>query len=557
MRLWRLLQDFGVRQVALCPGSRNSPLLMTASPATGLTFTPHWDERGAAFWALGAAKAEGRPAAVCVTSGTAVAELYAAVVEAHQDGTPLIALTADRPAEMVGRGANQTIDQTRMFGAFAAFIDLRPPEEDPRDTDLDLLAKLLQTQCGPVQINQRFREPLTAPGAPLAFAPTQEDPGIRAPRRSRDRSLEKALGEELAAHARRRGDAAPLLLIGELRDPAEKAAAAALARVWQGPVHVDLLACRAELKDFGSLDRLLQNAGWRGRFRPRQMIHLGGRYLSKILDTAMAGLPLERLHLSSVPRPEPLDSLGLGGRAFILPWADLVQEAAEGAAEDAPSPWRNASAEVWKYAKRFHKTRPFREGSVPFWLREALPPKSLFLVGNSMAVRDHAAWFWNLGAEVDVMGFRGASGIDGQLAEALGAARALRRGAVAVLGDLTALHDQSSLALLAGHPHPFACVIINNQGGGIFHHLGVAETEGPFEAHVACAHPWTFEKLAAAFDLVYAEPADGPSLKTAVERVFEKKTRALIEVKTDRGQSVEEAKFLAAAVDRFLTERGG
>src|SRR5215510_8660436 len=207
----------GLRDVCIAPGSRSAPLAMAFARNPLLRVLMHLDERSAAFFALGMVKATERPVAILCTSGTAAAEFHPAVIEAHHSQTPLLVLTADRPPELRDVGANQAIDQARLYGSAARwFFDPGVPDSEPgapsrwRRLAARALAEAAGPPAGPVHINLPFREPLTPlPGEPPRAAQPDEAPlAVRRGHRLPDSGLAAGLADRLRS-ARR-----PLLVAG-------------------------------------------------------------------------------------------------------------------------------------------------------------------------------------------------------------------------------------------------------------------------------------------------------------------------------------------------------
>ncbi len=526
----------GLCEVVLAPGSRSAPLAIAVHERSGagrpLRLHVRIDERAAAFLALGLAKASGRPAAVLCTSGTAAASFHPAVIEADESGVPLLLLTADRPPELRGTGANQTIDQLRLYGgAVRWFTDAGVPEARP-----GMNAYWRSLACrgwaaasgaaggfpGPVQVNIPLRDPLV-PGLPDAAAgdgwPESLDgrPG----------------GAAWTRPARDSGPSAP----GTLELPWT---AQGVVLAGDGAVEPATLAA------------LAGQAGWPVLAEPSSGARRGGAAL-----TAYQYL-LDDPEFTAAHRPDLVISAGRpglsrgqlgflrqaaarGARHVVLAqgpgrWADPARTATDLAARvrlrDVPPPgppdgpatawlrgWQQADAAVRGALDALLDAGPeLTEPRLARDLAAALPDGALLWAASSLPIRDldrHMA----PRAGLRVLASRGASGIDGLVSAATGAALAHQAAgggpAVALLGDLAVLHDAPGLFAGPGEPRPdLVIVVASNDGGGIFSTLEPAAFPGSFERVFGTPHGARLSQLAAAAGLPYLglrEPAELPA----------------------------------------------
>jgi 2-succinyl-5-enolpyruvyl-6-hydroxy-3-cyclohexene-1-carboxylate synthase len=477
----------GVEHVVLSPGSRSTPLALAANRHPGLTLHVVLDERVAGFTALGLARATARPVALVCTSGTAATNYHPALAEASTWGVPLVALTADRPPRLRGLGAAQTIDQVRLFGPTTSFVEL--PVPDPAalaavGSRVALaLAEALTGRRGPVHLNVPFDEPL----APSRDALADWKPGGRsAPRVWPGRTAPDA--EAIAAlRARLAAAERPLIVAGP---GAGDAGAARPVLEWATTAQVPVVA------DVGS--------GLRGRaqpegpvlthadlfvrppvpeaLRPDLLVLLGRMATSKAVATWCASLRAPTVAVwpdASGRDPDALaDTVVVGdvGVAF----------ASLGAAASAP---RSASwLEAWR-AREAAAARAIAEGPEPVPPEAAatraaiaaLPTRGGLVLSNSLPIR-HADTYAGLGPDGGrVLVLRGANGIDGVTAVAQGAARAWGVPTLLVTGDLAFLHDVGALVAARDITTPLVVLVLDNDGGAIFHHLPIAETAPDFE----------------------------------------------------------------------------
>jgi 2-succinyl-5-enolpyruvyl-6-hydroxy-3-cyclohexene-1-carboxylate synthase len=460
-------------EVVLAPGSRNSPLsfaLHAADSADRLRLHVRIDERTAGFLALGLAKASERPVAVVTTSGTAAANLHPAVLEAAHSGIPLIVITADRPAELRGAGANQTTDQVKLYGgAVRYFADV--PAAEQRGGQVAywrnvvarsvVAARGVRTDHpGPVHLNLAFREPLVPDADGSWHEPLDAPAGHTA--------------------ARRVSEVAPLVL--DL-----------------GPRTV-VVAGDASAAEGFKAHSLAESAGWPLLAEPSSQARSGPNAIGPYrLLVASLGQRIERVVVFGHPTlSRPIRRLL--GRAdvevvVVSPygeWPDpgrqarVVVPAVTCYRTDDPTwlrDWLDAGAAATAALDKVLDAEPAMTGlTVARELAQTIPSPSLLYAGSSNPIRDLdlAAAPW-LDADVQVLANRGLSGIDGTVSASVGAALAKPgRPAYALVGDLTFLHDANGLLIGRSEPRPDLCiVVVNDDGGGIF---GLLEQGAPEHA---------------------------------------------------------------------------
>ena len=502
----------GVTDACLAPGSRSAPLALALAEHPGIRVHVHLDERSAAFFALGAAKRSGRPVVVVCTSGTAAANLHPAVLEGDHARTPLLVLTADRPPELRGAGANQATDQLKLYGsAVRWFCEVGVPSEDPaagrywRSLASRAWAEATGPPAGPVHLNLALAEPLVPLDPSLAGEPAEGRPG-GVPWTATPAGVRAAAPEDVATLAEAvRGSPRGLLVAGWGAD-LDPAAGDAFAAAGGWPVLADPLSgARRGPAAVSAYDGLLRAPRFAAGHRPDLVVRVGAAPTSKALTGWLD---------PSVP--QVLVDPGAGwldpGRSARLrltadPSALLAATAAilEG---DRPrpgtaSPW----LEEWLEADRLAReaidgllddwTEPF-EGRVARDLVAWVPDGGTLVVGSSMPVRDVDA-FARPRDGLRLVANRGLSGIDGFVATALGVAAAGEEPVAALCGDLTLLHDASSLLGAAGRPRGAVLVVCDNDGGGIFSFLPQARLPGElFEPLFGTPHGLDLAALAAA-----------------------------------------------------------
>lgn len=558
----------GVGLFVLAPGSRSTPLVTAIAAHPKARHRIHFDERGTAFFALGYARATGRPAAWITTSGTAVANGLPAAVEASVDGIPLLLLTADRPPELRETGANQTIDQVRLFGDYVRWqFDLPAPTPDVRPeavlTTVDqAVYRARRPPAGPVHLNCMFREPLAPdPGGrsyPDDLRSLAAWRGRNAPYTRYAASAPAVPGWEVEAiWEELSGIERGLVVAGRLPASVQHGAVLRLAERLGWPLLPDVGSGLRLGKAASSrvsvpfYDVALASEQFVAARPPEAVLHVGGRSTSKRLAQF-----LERHrpdpYVVVRERPSRLDpnhqvthyveaDLGrfcealtdLANRTSGVREADVQEADVRTAAWT--SAWREASrAAEHGLARFFDGDGRLSEPGVARLVSQQLPKAHGLCLASSMPVRDMDAFAVPGSRGVPVASNRGASGIDGTVATAAGFAEGLGRPVTLVIGDLALLHDLNSLALLRHGGPPVIIVVLNNDGGGIFSFLPIAEHRGVFEPYFGTPHGLTFRAAADLFGLAYHHPVTTEAFGEAYASACAQGASALIEVTTER-----------------------
>jgi len=521
----------GVTDAVLCPGSRNAPLafaLHAADAAGRLRLHVRIDERTAGFLALGLALTSGRPVPVATTSGTAAANLLPAVLEAAHAGVPLLAITADRPAELVGTGASQTVAQVGMFGSA---VRLAPAVggtvAQTRAAVGRAVAAAVGLPPGPVHLNLPFREPLT----PDTSAEPADTPTAGAPVSATATDLTQPAVGAVAAPTAPGAAAAP-----DVAAPAGPAGAAwpvgragrpwtavATSRVVAAPLPLDPTAPTLVIAGPGAppLDVGVpvvaepSSAPWPGAVRTGPWL-LGTPSLTPA-QVVVAGRPTLHRAVARLLADPAVAVYALADERG-LPWTDVVGSVrAVGALPPLrPDPewlrrWTAADKAAQAALDEALDTGPVGM-QLARALVAALAEGTQLVLGSSNPVRDVA-----LAAAprdgVVVRSNRGVAGIDGTISTAVGAALAHDGPTVALLGDLTFLHDTTGLVIGPDEARPdLTIVVLDDRGGGIFHLLeqGAPEHAPAFERVFGTPHTVDLAALCAAMGVAhtYAEPTD-------------------------------------------------
>jgi 2-succinyl-5-enolpyruvyl-6-hydroxy-3-cyclohexene-1-carboxylate synthase len=543
----------GLTHVVLCPGSRSGALAEAAGVLErhGLVLRTAVDERSAAFFALGLARATGRAAAVVTTSGTAVANLLPAAVEADYGAIPLLLISADRPDRLKGCGANQTVNQECFLAASVRWVGqgdgagLGQMGDDAiaRLASLALAAIQAPGQApGPVHLNLPFEEPLHADGPALlavSVPPLQQAPAI--PLGAHPTASDPAPMPDL--------NQAGVVVAGPWRGlpqhlDAHVAALVRLQRRTGWPVLADgLSGLRGvpELQLVAGYDLLLDHAD-AALQPPPQLLRLGplpaSRRLQRWLQSAG---PRQWLVSEGDPRNlDPLDSpchqISCGLERWLAAWPEPCWAGRPSqAALEVAAAWSQREGALQGWLSRSLPLDRGGELSLARALGSLLPADLPLVIANSSPVRDWESFGDPAAPGRPVFGFRGASGIDGTLSIACGVAAALGR-AVLLSGDLALLHDSHGWLWQRQLGGRLTVVLINNGGGGIFEQLPIRTTPEQaldFDRLFAMPQPVDHLALAAAHGVPGRRVAMGPELERQLAWALDQ-PMALLEVVTDR-----------------------
>jgi 2-succinyl-5-enolpyruvyl-6-hydroxy-3-cyclohexene-1-carboxylate synthase len=558
----------GLRLAVISPGSRSTPLAVALWRQPEIEVSVIVDERSAGFFALGAAQASGEPVALLCTSGTALVNYHPAVVEADESAIPLLVLSADRPPELRGIGAGQTIDQIKSFGTSVRwFSEVGTHDADDsgllhyRSVACRALAKARgEVRPGPVHLNLPWREPL-AP-VPVEGAVTATDPLALKGRGERPLTaatrIEQApsnfLLDEAAGHIR--GARSGVIVAGRQLDPGLREPMARLAEAAEFPILADptsQLRCGSHDRSrvVAAYDLLLRDEGFAASVEPDLVLRFGEMPTSKPLRAWIAGSGAAQLIVDAKGGwNEPSNKAAAVLRADPVALAAGWAERLEGEEREEPTAWLEAEAAAQSaLSQAFEATLDLTEPALHRALGVAHQDGDLVYTSSSMPIRDQEAFLPASGTDVSFLSNRGANGIDGLISSGIGAARASGRPTTIITGDLGLLHDLGGLAALREVSTPVRIVVIDNDGGGIFHFLPqeAALPEDEFEALLGTRRGVDAARAAALFDLPHRHLQSLAELPEALAA-----GTGLIEVRTDRRANVPAHARLAAAVEERL-----
>ena len=547
------LGSAGLRDVVICPGSRSGPLAMSFARCEGIKRWVHLDERAAGYFALGMAKGGRGAIAIVTTSGTATANLLPAIVEARLTGVPLIVITADRPPELIDWGANQTIEQTGIYGSHIKWrVDLPVPV-----SGVDLMdyasavgsrahATAVGYPSGPVHLNVPLREPL----APVVVDGKEVElssrkgilKGVKPARVLDGWDVGRGLGERV------RGVERGIIVCGPQDKPGLAEAVSGMAQSLGYPILADPLSQvrfgkhdRSHVVDY--YDLMLRDDGLWQRLEPELVIRVGAWPTSKSLGMFLSrakrakhvlvtenGWPDPNHQAADVVQADPVSFCrgvvsGVGEVSEKSGWVDR---------------WVGLSRGVGERVEMYMSgVDELFEGKVFCELLEHLPEDAILFAGNSMPVRDMDMFMASSSKAIRVMGNRGASGIDGVISTALGSGAGAGAPVVAVVGDLSFFHDLTGLMMAKHREINATIIVVNNDGGGIFSFLPQAEYGDHFEEMYGTPHGLTFGSVAELYGLEYEKVGGWREFGEAVGKGIATRGTSVVEMPGSRGRNVE------------------
>lgn len=538
------LVHHNIRMFCISPGSRSTPLTIAAAKHPLATTHVHFDERGMGFHALGYAKASGQPVVLIVTSGTAVANLLPAVMEAHYDQVPLVILTADRPPELRDTGANQTSDQVKVFQDFVRWqADLPCPDQKiPLSfigtTISQAVAHATSVPAGPVHLNCMLREPFISEDSTLQHS-TLSSRHAQTTFISGECVLKeqeyKQLAETLATYEK------GVILVSGTTPVESLEDLYHLARLLQWPIFPDILSnVRWNGAGYGVTpyyDLVLKSQKFDDSFVPDAILQIGDRFVSKkLLEWVSSKKTQMHCHVAPhIYRKDPTHSVT---HRIACEVNHFIKHFTSYLSERSPSSWFQTWEELNNLTTQalhlfFHKPQELSEPLLFHHLASVLSDSTALFLSNSMPIRNADAFFCPKNPVGPIHCNRGLSGIDGNIATASGVAQGLEKPVIAILGDLTFLHDLNSLAAAKNLPLKF--LVINNGGGSIFSFLPISKKESLLTPYFINPQNFEMKHAASLFGLTY----ENPKTLDALQEILKQNTSSLIEISTPLEQNKE------------------
>lgn len=552
-----------VRHAVISPGSRSTPLSMLMSKHPDMAVHMNIDERSAAFYALGLAKATRKPVALVCTSGTAAANYLPAVVEAHYSRVPLIVITSDRPHELREVGAPQAIDQTQLYGKYVKWsCDLALP--DGRDTSIQYIRNIskrafvtaLQSPSGPVHLNAPIQEPLV---------PIMDRDFFDRGRSGQQGSFRFDDGKMIASDSvmddlvnvvtkAKKG----IIVCGEIHNRTFRESVLALSSALQYPILADPLSQLRSCSEDGvveTYDMFLRLEKIQEELRPEVIIRFGSMPVSK---------PLTLFIKKHKGIQQIVVDGGAGwreptGMATQMVYSDeslfceQLADRMSGKKKDHGwmDKWLAVNETTKKALLSIKEDDSMNEGRIFSELQELLPAGTNLFVGNSMPIRDCDTFFHCMDKSIKIYSNRGANGIDGVVSTALGVSAA-GEPTVLVIGDLSFFHDMNGLLAARMLKRDMTIIIVNNDGGGIFSFLPQSSEKEFFEELFGTPHGLDFSHVIEMYGGRFSRVRDWQQFRHACEESLQETGLKVIEVMTERQSNVELHRKLAEKAAKEL-----
>lgn len=552
-----------VKHVVVSPGSRSTPIALLLVEHPDIKIHINVDERSAAFFALGLAKALKEPVGLLCTSGTAAANYYPAVIEAFYSRVPLIVLTADRPHELRDVGAPQAIDQIHLYGRHVKwFVEMALPESTDgmmryaRTVGARAVATAAAEPAGPVHLNFPLREPLI-PDLEKAkeYRQNKITPAVLID--SGERSLSASQIEAVATTLSQAKQG--IIVCGELPHSEMKEAIVALAEKLAFPILADPLSqLRSGSHDkaviIDAYDTFLRDETAKAAFRPEVILRFGAMPVSKplllfmkkqkqaitlVVDGGAGWREPAGLATNMIYSEEKDFCLKIADKIISSPndeWLRLWQTV-NGTTKDALASVRDESE--------------LSEGKLFALLADMMPLESTLFVGNSMPIRDLDTFFLNNGKGIKTMANRGANGIDGVVSTALGVST-VSKNTVLAIGDLSFFHDMNGLLAAKLQKQNITILLVNNDGGGIFSFLPQANEREHFETLFGTPHGLDFSHTSQLYGGKYNKVQSWGEFEKVFTESFEIQGLKIIEVPTERESNLQKHRNLWSFVSQEI-----
>ena len=545
----------GVAHAVVSPGSRSTPMAIALASNSKIALHVFHDERSASFAALGIGLQSGTPAVLLCTSGTAAAQFFAAVIEANYAHVPLLVCTADRPPELQGVGAPQTINQTNLYGTFVRqFIDVGLSDDAKsskwRTIARDAFSATVGVNRGPCHVNLPFREPLVGVAGSLPVADSHSP--VRMSADVATASERKKLSLALRAE---RG----IIIAGNGIDQPRFILELAAKLKW--PVVADPRSnCRvAPESSHGAMvsscaDVVLRHQPSAESLKPTVVLRIGDPPVSKVVNQWLAQCGAE--HIAVTQQPSLVDPDKVVTTHIVGSFNELFMEMSRGADSRSETEWIGAWKRCEKNARtaldeELSKQTQLTEPLCAVTVSEAIAAGTNLVVSSSMPVRD-LEWFAPPRDGVRVFSNRGVNGIDGVVSTAVGVALSSKSPTALLIGDIAMLHDSNGLLNLIRRDAQLKIIVIDNEGGGIFSFLPQAQAmEGDqFEQLFGTPHSVDFAALAKTHGIAFTWVSTAQELR----RELGNPASSMIGVRTDRSKNVDDHNALYSAVAAALSK---
>ncbi|WP_019154948.1 2-succinyl-5-enolpyruvyl-6-hydroxy-3-cyclohexene-1-carboxylic-acid synthase [Robertmurraya massiliosenegalensis] len=562
------LVQTGITDVVVSPGSRSTPMAMVMAEHPELQVHINVDERSAAFFALGMAKASGKAVGLLCTSGTAAANYYPAVVEAFYSRVPLVVLTADRPHELRDVGAPQAIDQIHLYGKHVKwFVEMAIPEKTEemqhyaRSVCARAAAMAMKAPAGPVHLNFPFREPLV-PNLEKEdlFRLEKREEGyvsIHHGIPSLTTDLVQRFGEQLKNFEK------GIIVCGSIEEKGFIEAIIQFADHLQFPIIADPLSQLRSGKHDGiniidTYDTFLRSEEAKAALKPELIIRFGAMPVSKALTIFLKeNKEAEQWVIDSGAgfRDPSLISTSMIYCSETAFCDDMVRFVGKKRTSSFLSQWRKMNSFTKKNLLKVREVHELSEARLFHQLSDVLPEGATLFVGNSMPIRDLDSFFHFNEKSIKIMANRGANGIDGTISTALGASTVLEP-LYLVVGDLTFFHDLNGLMAAKLYNLNLKIIVINNNGGGIFSFLPQANHPKNFERLFGTPLDLDFKHVVHMYNGSYELVSDWAHFTSSFMQNLQNNGLSVMEIMTNRDMNLKEHRdlwdFVSREISRFL-----
>ncbi len=541
----------GIENVCISPGSRNTPLTLAFAENKKIKKYIHVDERSSAFFALGLSKKTNKPVAVVTTSGTAVSELYPAIIEAYQQRTPLIICTADRPAYLKNTGANQTINQENIFkNHIRKFTDTGLPNISKNELH-SLTKKIVQTiniankiDKGPVHFNFPFEKPLEPDSFTDEINLSLTDFLIK------ERKEQKLHPQRLSKliNTLKKSTKIIILLGWDNYDNNFYKEFIWFFKRTNIPIVVDgtndLRFFSSKLKNIiVNHTAFLKNKKITSLFKPDLILQFGNAPTSQTMLNFLESFNGKRILINEFgdnkcASKKNCKIIKVNPTGFIQELKTHVKEIAIEQAWFGKIIVSENKCEAIK-SEIINNHSFGLEPGIPNKLLRLIPTKSNLFISNSLPIRDFDFFVSKNSKQTNIFTNRGASGIDGIISTASGIAAESKQKTFLVIGDLAFYHNVTALATLHQLKIPLIIILINNNGGGIFNMLPVASNKKYFTEYFTTEQNLNYKSIVKSFDGNYFNPKSWKMFNANLKSAIEKKSFSVIEVKTNSLKSLE------------------
>lgn len=554
------LVKLGVDTFCLGSGSRSVPLANALQNCPSADALIHYDERSLGFFALGIAKAKNAPVCIITTSGSAVANIFPAVMEAFMDGIPLIVLTTDRPFEDLDRGMNQTCDQENIFGKYVLHTKSFPSAPHnfcpaALSSHLSFFVAEAKQASLPVHLNISFKEPLL--DTPLESTLQPYSPQQIATKRTLTPSTADYLLDILSSYPN------GIIVAGGSYDKGPAEDLLTLAEKLHYPILADPLSNVRELGSSSAIithyNQILLHTKTVEALKPDVILFIGGHVVSKSIllwakslkQTKQIVVSNKKRHLDTTLQTDIF--LQMSPSEFTSAILPKVQRK-----EPTPflSLWKSYAITVEKGIEDFFddKDEIFEPTSLLGLLQTfSATPLSLF-AGNGLSIRYVDNFFFPKKITGKIYGNRGVSGIDGNISTALGLCYGLQKMMVAIIGDGTFLYDVGALQLMSTLKIPLLLVVINNNGGGIYHFLPYKNEKKLLDKLVSPPTNLDIGKIASSFGIPYWKATMKNDYTKMIEHQIEENTGAIIEIPSNKEENVQIHQELEAYIEKCIAK---